>query len=107
MKNMSISVSPSTEHNDRGRKFFFYMQISELKEYILVDSTAYYVQAGRKQADGSWKFEDLRDLSEFLRIETTHRPSHFPAGNLRQRLFLSRIIFFSTNLFPAAVLLLL
>lgn len=72
LKNPSVIfevVSPSTEHNDRGRKFFFYMQIPEFKEYILIDSTSYYVQAGRKQEDGSWKFEDIRDINASLKID--------------------------------------
>ncbi|MBE7169848.1 MAG: Uma2 family endonuclease [Williamsia sp.] len=64
-------VSPSTEHNDRGRKFFFYMQIPAFREYILIDSTSYYIQVSRKQPDGSWKFEDLRDLQASLHINTT------------------------------------
>lgn len=63
-------ISPSTEHNDRGRKFFFYMQIPEFAEYILIDSTSYYIQVGRRQPDDSWKFEDIRDLSASLLINT-------------------------------------
>lgn len=73
IKNPSVIfevVSPSTEHNDRGRKFFFYMQIPEFKEYILISSTSYYIQTGRKQEDGSWKFEDLKDINDTLKIET-------------------------------------
>ena len=73
LKNPSVIfevVSPSTEHNDRGRKFFFYMQIPELREYIMVDSTSYYVQVGRKQDDGSWKFEDIRGTGASLQIDT-------------------------------------
>lgn len=63
-------VSPSTEGFDRGRKFFFYMQIPSLKEYILINSTNTYVQAARRQADGSWKFEDIRDMDASLSINT-------------------------------------
>lgn len=73
VKNPSVIfevVSPSTEPNDRGRKFFFYMQIPELKEYILISSTSYHVQTGRKQEDGSWKFEELNDLNTSLEINT-------------------------------------
>ena len=73
VKNPSVIfevISPSTEHNDRGRKFFFYMQIPEFKEYILINSTSYYIQTGRKQEDGSWKFEDLRDKDAILKINT-------------------------------------
>lgn len=62
-------VSPSSENHDR-RKFFFYMQIASLKEYILINSTNTYVQAARRQADGSWKFEDIRDMDASLSINT-------------------------------------
>lgn len=63
-------VSPSTEDYDRGRKFFFYMQIASLKEYILINSTNTYVQAARRQVDGSWKFEDIKDIDASLSIST-------------------------------------
>ena len=72
LKNPSVIfevVSPSTEHNDRGRNFFFYMQIPEFREYIVISSTSYHIQTGRKQQDGSWKFEDLRDLQALLQID--------------------------------------
>ena len=62
-------VSPSSENHDR-RKFFFYMQIASLKEYILINSTNTYVQAARRQSDGSWKFEDIRDMDASLSINT-------------------------------------
>ena len=39
-------------------------------EYILINSTSYYIQTGRKQEDGSWKFEDVKDINATLRIET-------------------------------------
>lgn len=73
LKNPSVIfevISPSTENNDRGRKFFFYMQIPSFKEYILINSTNIYVQAGRRQADDSWKFEDIKDISAALFIST-------------------------------------
>lgn len=63
-------VSPSTENNDRGRKFFFYMQIPAFKEYILINSTNIHITAGRKQADGSWKFEEIKDMDSDLLINS-------------------------------------
>lgn len=63
-------LSPSTEDYDLGRKFFFYMQIDTLREYITIDSTKHHVRAGRKQADGAWKFEEYNHLDEQLRIKT-------------------------------------
>jgi Uma2 family endonuclease len=54
-------LSPSTEDYDRGRKFFFYMQIPSFKEYILIDSAQRFVEIRRRQEDGSWKFETIAD----------------------------------------------
>jgi len=77
-------VSPSTESNDRGRKFFFYMQIPSFSEYFLVSSTSLYIQAGRKQEDGSWKFEELMDLNSDLYINSIRKslPLHQVYANV-------------------------
>ena len=63
-------LSPSTQKYDKGNKFFYYIQIATLKEYILIDSVACYVQTARKQADGSWKFEETTDTNTSLHIQT-------------------------------------
>jgi Uma2 family endonuclease len=63
-------MSPSTEQNDKGSKFFFYMQIPTLKEYILISSTEVYAQTALRQADGSWKFEEITDINTNLPIQT-------------------------------------
>jgi len=73
LKNPSVIIevlSPSTEQYDRGNKFFYYIQIASLKEYIMISSTTYYVQTARKQDDGSWKFEEITDLNSALQINT-------------------------------------
>lgn len=63
-------LSPSTEDYDLGRKFFFYMQIETLKEYITIDSTRIQVRIGRKQSNDAWKFEEYNNVEEQLRIDT-------------------------------------
>ena len=71
IKNPTVIVevlSPSTEKYDRGTKFFYYMQIPALKEYIIVGSTSYFIQTARKQADGSWKFSELAGKEAMLSI---------------------------------------
>ena len=73
IKNPTVIIevlSPSTEKYDRGNKFFYYMQIAGLKEYILISSTALYVQIARKQADGLWQFTELTDKQASLCIQT-------------------------------------
>ena len=69
VKNPTVIIevmSPSTEQNDRGAKFFNYMQIPSLKEYLLISSTTVFAQSARKQADNSWKFDELKSLSDIL-----------------------------------------
>ncbi len=63
-------LSPSTENYDRGNKFFIYQQITSLKEYILINSTAAMVQVITKKEDGLWKFETITDLSASFFIQT-------------------------------------
>jgi Uma2 family endonuclease len=63
-------LSPSTKGADKRRKFFFYMQIPSLKEYIMIDSERRHIIISRKQADSSWKFEELHDDASALFIQT-------------------------------------
>ena len=71
IKNPTVIIevmSPTTEQYDRGTKFFYYMQIPTLKEYLLINSTTMFAQSIRKQADASWKFDDLKDIGDQLPI---------------------------------------
>lgn len=63
-------LSPSTEDYDRGKKFFFYRQIPSLKEFIVIDSTKYFIEVSSRQADGSWKFEEVNDVNSEMKIAT-------------------------------------
>jgi Uma2 family endonuclease len=66
-------MSRSTEKYDRGTKFFYYMQIPSLKEYILIDSKSVFVQLATRQADNSWKFEEFKDISASFKIKTIEK----------------------------------
>ena len=73
IKNPSVIIevlSPSTEKYDRGTKFFYYMQIASLKEYFIISSTSLYVQVARKQAQGTWKFEEITDPKASICIQS-------------------------------------
>ena len=73
LKNPSVIfeiISSSTALYDKGRKFFFYQQIPSLLEYIMIDSQKKLIQLGRKQADGSWRFEQISNSNEILNIKT-------------------------------------
>lgn len=63
-------MSPSTEQNDRGAKFFNYMQIPALQEYLIISSTSVYALSAKKQADNSWKFDEIKNLSNHLAIKS-------------------------------------
>lgn len=63
-------LSPSTEEHDKGFKFFYYMQIPSLKEYIMISSTAVNIHISRKQNDTSWKFAEITDPASSLFINT-------------------------------------
>lgn len=66
-------MSRSTEKYDRGTKFFYYMQIPSLKEYVLIDSKSVFVQLASRQADNSWKFEEWKDISASFQIKTIEK----------------------------------
>ncbi len=63
-------LSPSTEGADKRRKFFFYKEIVSLQEYIMIDSKTKHIIISRKQADNSWKFEEIRTDTAELFIQT-------------------------------------
>jgi Uma2 family endonuclease len=73
VKNPSVIfeiLSPSTEDYDMGKKFFYYMQIESLKEYVMIDSTKTFIRIGRKQANDAWKFEEYTQTNQSLWINT-------------------------------------
>lgn len=61
-------LSPTTEEYDVGRKFFFYMQIKSLQQYITINSTSFHIRSGKRQPDDAWKFQELEGLDESLLI---------------------------------------
>ena len=63
-------LSPSTESYDRGNKFFTYQQIPSLKEYILVDSTAWNIQTIVKKDDGLWQFDTISNIASSIIIQS-------------------------------------
>lgn len=54
-------LSKSTAKYDMGEKFIYYKTISCLKEYILIDSRKRFARIMRKQQDGQWNSEDIKD----------------------------------------------
>lgn len=63
-------LSPSTTDYDLGRKFFYYMQIDTLKEYITIDTATLHVRIGNKQENGAWLFKEYNDANDSFTIES-------------------------------------
>ena len=73
IKNPSVIfeiLSPSTEDYDIGKKFFFYMQMESLKQYITVDSRNTHLRIANKMEDGTWKFSELMEKNDLLFIDS-------------------------------------
>lgn len=63
-------LSPSTADHDRRKKFSYYCQIPSFREYILIDSTDYFIEFSRRQPDGTWDQDASSDPGGFLRIDS-------------------------------------
>ncbi len=77
-------MSSYSKERDMGYKFFRYQRIPSLKEYLLIDSRSWFVQAARKQENDTWKFERIEnDMKALLAIETI--PCQVPLKNIYYR----------------------
>jgi Uma2 family endonuclease len=54
-------LSKSTGKYDLGDKFLYYQKIPSLREYILIDSRKRFARIFRKELNGEWKSEDIKD----------------------------------------------
>ena len=61
-------LSPSTKHYDRGGKFILYRDIPTLKEYILVDTATFNVEAFRINSNNHWELEEYKSISDILSL---------------------------------------
>lgn len=67
-------ASPSTGRTDRSEKLLYYLQMSNLREYVIVDQHKLNVEIHRRQENGSWityYFDELDDEIEFASVELT------------------------------------
>jgi Uma2 family endonuclease len=62
-------LSKSTRDYDRGTKFTLYRSIKTLREYILIDSTAIFVEHFLKQQDNSWNLTEVKQLADSFDIK--------------------------------------
>jgi Uma2 family endonuclease len=63
-------LSPSTALYDRVEKFRLYRDISSLKEYILVDSTAIRVEAFHLNKKGHWEMTEYTKVRGSLMLDS-------------------------------------
>jgi len=59
-------LSPTTEAYDRGFKSENYRLIESLKVHVLVSQEKSHVEVFQRQADGSWRFSEVRDVNDVL-----------------------------------------
>lgn len=52
-------LSPSTEDDDRGDKWYAYQQLPSLQEYVLVSQSRTRVEVFRRQANGTWEYREV------------------------------------------------
>lgn len=63
-------LSDTTEGYDRGDKYYFYQQISSLKEYILVAQDKKQVDVFRRGNENMWRFTRYEAVDQTLKIES-------------------------------------
>ena len=62
--------SPSTEAEDRGRKFHHYQEIESLTEYLLVASDRIDVDLFQRQAGGYWLLKSASAMEDVVELES-------------------------------------
>ncbi|MBL8206369.1 MAG: Uma2 family endonuclease [Blastocatellia bacterium] len=67
-------LSPSTEADDRGRKWIQYQQIESLTDYIMVAQNEPFIEHYARQVDGGWHYESCSDLASQLTIQSIACP---------------------------------
>lgn len=63
-------LSRTTESDDRRSKLFDYRAMPSVREIVLMDSQAVYCEVYRRQGDGRWVADFLRDREALLRLES-------------------------------------
>jgi Uma2 family endonuclease len=64
------ALSPSTEADDRGRKFEHYKTIESLREYLLLATDRVHADLYTRQADGRWLLTSASRLEDVLTLDS-------------------------------------
>ena len=63
-------LSKSTQDYDLGGKFKLYRDIPTLEEYVLVSQDNVNVEHYKKQSDGKWLLEEIKDIQEKIELDS-------------------------------------
>jgi len=63
-------LSPSTEGDDRGRKFQHYRTIKSLKEYVLIAQDEYRIEHYVRAEHGWWHFTEATEFDAAIRLDS-------------------------------------
>lgn len=61
-------LSKSTRNYDQGEKFMYYRSIPEMREYILIDQTQFYVMQHTKTTEGKWLLTEYEGTNAVVRL---------------------------------------
>jgi Uma2 family endonuclease len=61
-------LSPTTREHDRGEKFDLYRPLKSLQAYVLIDPDVPFVDYFQRQANGTWKLTEYRQLTDKLAL---------------------------------------
>lgn len=61
-------LSPTTEGDDRGKKFRHYRTIASLREYVLIAQDEYHVEQYIRAERGWWRCNEVTDLGASIEL---------------------------------------
>ncbi len=61
-------LSPSTERDDRGKKFLAYQTINSFQEYLVIAQDSIFIEHFVRHTDKLWLFEAITDLTSEVRL---------------------------------------
>lgn len=61
-------LSPSTEKDDRGKKFQHYRNLQSLQEYVLISQNSYRIEKFAKRTNIEWLFSDTSDIDSVIEL---------------------------------------
>jgi Uma2 family endonuclease len=63
-------LSPSTELNDRGRKFAYYRQLESITDYLMIAQDKPFIEHYTKQEEGRWVLAVKDNLQQAVNLES-------------------------------------